>query len=82
MRQLEKDVQEQKDSLDRNYGEQEEFRSLEGQCLDYHDHEYTYRLCPFDRVSSVPRYVPEVSIYYLSLKLLVWRASMSANTVY
>jgi len=55
VRQLEKDVQEQKDSLDRNYGEQEEFRSLEGQCLDYHDHEYTYRLCPFDRATQTPK---------------------------
>ena len=42
----------EEDALNTDYGAEDEYRVMAGVCYDYTDREYTYKLCPFDRVSS------------------------------
>ena len=39
-------------NFETDYGSNDEFMPLQGQCFEYTDLEYTYKLCPFDTASQ------------------------------
>lgn len=54
-RSIEQEIKNVREYLDKDFGPEEEFAVLEGQCFDYTDHEYIYRLCPFDKTIQQPK---------------------------
>ena len=51
VRDIKKKLEELNDALNLDVGDDERFAPLLGQCFEYSDREYTYSLCPFNRVS-------------------------------
>jgi len=39
-----------------DYGEDNQFASLSGECFEVEDLEYTYRVCPFDYCEQKPKH--------------------------
>ncbi|KAG0699156.1 Glucosidase 2 subunit beta [Chionoecetes opilio] len=55
VRDLTRELRSLEETQVKDYGSEEEFRVLEGNCYDYTDREYTYRLCPFDKATQRPK---------------------------
>lgn len=49
---LQTEIRKLEDKLDRDYGSDEEFASLDGECFEYTDLEYIYALCMFEKATQ------------------------------
>merc|ERR1719244_2071181 len=47
-----REIKNLKDILEKDYGSESEFLVLQGQCFEYTDNEYKYKMCPFDHCSQ------------------------------
>jgi len=49
---VEREIKGLKDILEKDYGTESEYLVLQGQCFEYTDNEYKYKMCPFDHCSQ------------------------------
>jgi len=55
IRDLDRDIGKLKEGIEKDYGFGGEFMVMAGQCFEYTDNEYTYKMCPFDMCSQRPK---------------------------
>jgi len=52
---LTREIEDTKNLLQKDFGPEQEFYPLHGQCFSVTTNEYTYELCPFDRITQKPK---------------------------
>lgn len=49
---IQSEISKLEEYLQKDFGSEDEFATLEGQCFDFQDYEYIYRICPFDKATQ------------------------------